>query len=98
MRHKLSPAKYRDLKKHVWERDGWCVNCGRTDMLSLSHVIRRSQGGGDYAENCVAHCIPCHQLYDAYQLIVPENKLEEIGFYNLKYDTKNRIQSIKDKP
>jgi hypothetical protein len=61
-------------------------------MPSLSHIVRRSQGGGDYMENCVQHCIPCHQLYDQYQIEIPQEKLEEIGFYNLKYDPATRTQ------
>ena len=45
----------------IYARDGHaCVYCGSGEMLSLDHVIPRSKGGTDSAENLVAACQPCN--------------------------------------
>jgi 5-methylcytosine-specific restriction endonuclease McrA len=62
---KLKGKKYSDLIKFVMDRDGaWCCECGKAEMLSLSHIIHKKSGGGfgpgDVAENCVIRCLGCH--------------------------------------
>jgi 5-methylcytosine-specific restriction endonuclease McrA len=71
-RRKLSPKKYRALCEYVYNRDGFCVFCGRPDMLTPAHIVRRSQGGHDAANNIVAACVLCHQDFDACRLALPE--------------------------
>jgi hypothetical protein len=45
----------------VFERDGEvCRYCGRTENLSVDHVVPRCQGGGDQLENLVVACRSCN--------------------------------------
>ena len=59
-RIKLSPKKYNALKEEVFDRDKFCVLCGKPPT-DLHHVIFRSHGGDDSKENCVALCHDCHE-------------------------------------
>ena len=68
----LPSKKYIELKKYIYERDGWCVFCGRTDMLTPAHIKRRSQGGNDAPNNIVAACIDCHTSFDKYEIELPK--------------------------
>ena len=44
-------------------RRTYCQVCGRTDQyISVHHLVKRSQGGGDIADNLVALCITCHEI------------------------------------
>ena len=65
---RLSPHQYRKFKNEIHERDGWmCINPSCFSFrngLTVHHVIRRSQGGGDVKENCVTVCIGCHDLIE----------------------------------
>lgn len=92
MRHKLSPAKYRELKKEVWERDQFCRLCGGHSMLTPHHIIARGMGGGDHKENLITLCIECHGEVEQGKKSIPDSILEEIGFFNLSYDTATRTQ------
>ena len=83
-RRRLSQTKYVALKKYIYERDGWCVICGRTDMLTPGHVVRRSAGGHDAANNLVCLCVECHKDFDDRKIDLPESVVEmlkkETGF------------------
>ena len=68
----LSAGKYRKLCEYVYERDKFCVFCGRTDSATAAHVINRSQGGDDSPNNIVRACQDCHSKFDAYQIALPE--------------------------
>lgn len=58
----LTKKEWRALHKTVAERDGKrCRNCGVERGLDLHHVIFRSLGGKDVAENLVLLCARCHQ-------------------------------------
>ena len=59
-RIKLSQKKYIELKLKVYERDKYCVLCGRT-ATNLHHVKYRSAGGGDTENNTVMLCQSCHE-------------------------------------
>ena len=52
----------------VYERDSFgyppfpcCVTCGKTGKQTMSHFIKRSQGGLGIEENLINQCIECHQ-------------------------------------
>ena len=68
----LSAAKYRKLCEYVYERDEYCVFCGRTDSATPAHIINRSHGGDDSPNNVVRACQDCHSKFDAYQIALPE--------------------------
>ena len=61
-RVRLDPDDYRELAKHVLERDGWqCQYCGRRDQLQIHHLVLRSQLGADCEENLIVLCNQCHR-------------------------------------
>ena len=50
-----------EFSKHIRERDGRCVRCGRTDYLQNSHFWSRSHSATRFSEdNCDTLCYPCH--------------------------------------
>jgi HNH endonuclease len=62
------PDYYEDpqLRATLLERDGWrCRYCGElvtTSNATLDHVIPRSLGGPNTAENLVAACLACNSI------------------------------------
>lgn len=72
-RRVLPQKQYVALKKYILERDKWCVFCGRTDMLTPAHIIRRSAGGHDAPNNIVCACVDCHKAFDDRTIELPEN-------------------------
>jgi len=94
-RFKLSPEKYRLLKRDIAERDVYCRgnNCGRSDMLSPHHIISRAMGGGDFIENIIILCLDCHSQVEQNKTKIPDYELDRIGFYLLSYCTKTRTQT-----
>lgn len=78
-RLKLSPKKYRELCEYVYERDGFCVFCGDYNSATPAHIIRRSQGGHDAANNIVRACVDCHQKFDKYEIELPGRVREMLG-------------------
>jgi 5-methylcytosine-specific restriction endonuclease McrA len=60
-RVRLKPEDYGVLRKHVLKRDGWrCQDCGAMKDLQVHHIKRRSQLGGDVAQNLITLCASCH--------------------------------------
>lgn len=58
----LTKREWRALHQIVAERDGkHCRNCKTERGLDLHHVIFRSLGGKDVAENLILLCQRCHQ-------------------------------------
>lgn len=68
---KVAALTKRNARNLVFERDGWrCSYCGRDfsglrrktrlRLLTLDHVVPRSRGGSDNAENLVASCVKCN--------------------------------------
>lgn len=53
-----------DVKRRVWERDGYCVYCGNPNAAPVAHYIARSQGGLGIEENILTLCESCHRRYD----------------------------------
>lgn len=50
----------------VWNRDKWCVICGKRGE-EVHHVTFRSQGGKDVSDNLVLLCKSCHKaIHDDY--------------------------------
>ena len=72
-RIRLSQKKYTQLKKHVYNRDKYCLICGRTDNATPAHVIRKSQGGNDSPNNLIRLCQDCHTSFDNYEIELPEH-------------------------
>jgi hypothetical protein len=49
------------LSDAVFARDGYrCRYCGRTQRLTVDHVLPRCQGGGDELDNLVTACTWCN--------------------------------------
>jgi 5-methylcytosine-specific restriction endonuclease McrA len=60
-RSKLDAKSYRELQRHILDRDGWrCQNCGTPTNLQVHHVTWRSKLGADSEENLMALCATCH--------------------------------------
>jgi len=72
-RLKLSSAKYRKLCEYIFERDQFCLFCGRHDQSTPAHIVRRSQGGNDSANNIIRACVRCHTKFDKYEIELPES-------------------------
>lgn len=61
--HKRKPIKrerkeipFKEIKKIVWERDGWkCRLCGSTDNLTVHHIAN-----GDDPDCLITVCLDCH--------------------------------------
>lgn len=51
------------LRRLVKERDGGCVICMWMLGCDLHHVVFRSSGGEDTADNLVCLCRKCHSIY-----------------------------------
>jgi 5-methylcytosine-specific restriction endonuclease McrA len=51
------------VKQRVFERDGWCVWCGKQGQPN-AHFIARSHGGLGIEENILTLCSECHRRYD----------------------------------
>ena len=62
------PDYYEDpvLRAELMERDGWrCRYCGEvvtTDTATLDHLIPRSLGGPNTAENLATACLTCNSI------------------------------------
>jgi hypothetical protein len=61
----LLRREYRRLRKHlvarVFGRDGYrCRACGRTDRLSIDHIVPIARGGSNDIRNLQTLCLPCN--------------------------------------
>ena len=52
-----------EVKAKVFERDMYCVYCGRPGTPN-AHYISRAQGGLGIEENILTLCNECHRRYD----------------------------------
>src|SRR5437868_15488908 len=55
MTRRLEPKEYARLRNEVFQRDGWrCQWCGSASEVEVHHLVYRSHGGTDSAENLIA--------------------------------------------
>lgn len=67
--HSARGGAWDTLRRSVLERDGHiCQHCG-ADATEADHIIPRSMGGLDVAENIVASCKRCNATRGARPLI-----------------------------
>lgn len=51
-----------DVRRSVWRRDGGrCVECGRTELLELDHIIPLALGGSNTEKNLQLLCAECNR-------------------------------------
>lgn len=68
---RLSGDAYRAVVEACYERDRWqCRRCGRRQYLTPHHLIKRSDQRLDTLDNLVTLCVDCHQLVEAYEVII----------------------------
>jgi len=68
---RLNGDSYKFLMKKVFERDRWtCRNpfCESYRNLTIHHIIKRSQGGGDELGNLITLCLDCHEKIERHEL------------------------------
>jgi 5-methylcytosine-specific restriction endonuclease McrA len=67
VRVRLTQDEYAELRRQVLDRDGWkCRVCGNRKELTVDHIKKRSQGGGDTLQNLWVLCNFCHRQKDFY--------------------------------
>ena len=49
------------VRRQVNERDPFCRGCGSENPAHNHHIIFKSRGGTDEAENLARLCVKCHQ-------------------------------------
>jgi 5-methylcytosine-specific restriction endonuclease McrA len=65
-RPELAGAQWKRTRAAVRRRDGnQCVVCGRSDRLSVHHIVPARLGGGDGMDNLVTVCVLHHRQADA---------------------------------
>jgi 5-methylcytosine-specific restriction endonuclease McrA len=65
-RPELDGAQWKRIRAAVRRRDGnACVVCGRTDRLSVHHLVPARLGGHDSMDNLVTVCVLHHRQADA---------------------------------
>lgn len=51
-----------EVRRNVWQRDGGrCVECGRSELLELDHVIPLALGGSNTEKNLQLLCTECNR-------------------------------------
>jgi len=62
------------VKEQVLERDGYkCQRekggsiCGRTERLTMHHIVPQRLGGATTVENCVTWCEDCHAEFNSWE-------------------------------
>lgn len=91
----LNSAAYRELCKMLDERDGGCIVCGAVSTIEHHHVIERSHGGDDRADNMVCLCHKHHEACDKGTKSRAERKKWETEFLGyLKSERCRKWESI----
>lgn len=81
----LPPAEYKALCNAIHKRDKWrCAvpRCRRRSSLHSHHIIYRSHGGDDIAENLITLCSTCHKaVHNRYMVLMDKvtGSYEEIN-------------------
>lgn len=60
-RYKATRSEWTQLRA---SKVGPCRVCGRDEWIDLHHLIPRSVGGSDVAENLIPLCHRCHMAYE----------------------------------
>jgi 5-methylcytosine-specific restriction endonuclease McrA len=71
LRERLEGEAYRQLVERVFQRDKWmCRNpfCQSMRGLTVHHLRKRSQLGGDEMGNLVTLCASCHSAVERNEL------------------------------
>ena len=72
------------LRQEVYERDGWkCRHCSCRMNLDPHHVVFRSQGGENSANNLLTLCRRCHDDIHGGRL-----RLEVVGMFPFDLEVK----------
>ena len=71
-------ARWKRLRKMVFNRTPWCCMCKLTMATEVDHVIPRSEGGQDTFENLQGLCKSCHSKKTA----------REVGWTTRKWTTR----------
>jgi hypothetical protein len=56
-----SKASWPTVRKHIFNRDRRCVNCGSIHALQVDHIVPRAMGGGNEPANLRLLCRSCNQ-------------------------------------
>jgi 5-methylcytosine-specific restriction endonuclease McrA len=67
-RKRLESSEYVKFQQSIFNRDGWrCRNpaCETSRSLTIHHIRKRSQLGGDDPGNCLTLCTECHDLVES---------------------------------
>ena len=78
---RLKGKKWRAEKEKILERDkNRCVFCGKWVGIESdpAHIVRRSQGGDDLADNLMVADRDCHNSFDNYEIGLPEKVWERM--------------------
>jgi 5-methylcytosine-specific restriction endonuclease McrA len=70
-RKRFGAEEYSFLMRKVFERDRWtCRNpfCESSRNLTVHHIVKRSQLGGDELGNLITLCFSCHQAVERHEL------------------------------
>lgn len=68
---KQQASNWRKLRAAVIKRDGLCCRvCGVTHGLDLHHILMKSLGGADRADNVCFVCRECHRAIHGHALKV----------------------------
>jgi len=54
-----------------------CIRCGREESLESHHIIEKSHGGGDEAENKERRCSACHDYEHAERKLLASLEYEK---------------------
>ena len=93
-RERLKGDTYREFAQEILRRDGYrCRYCGSMKGLTIHHLTKRSQLGGDTPGNTLTLCVPCHDLVEANQL-----KIEVIDVVVKFHERKEAKDEEAEKP
>jgi len=68
-RERLKGDAYREFAQEILRRDGYrCRHCGSMKGLTIHHLIKRSQLGGDTAGNVIILCLADHEAVERNEL------------------------------
>lgn len=62
----ISGVAWKEIRRWIIKRDRRCYRCETRQQrnLTVHHIIPRSEGGEENAENLVTLCIDCHNIVE----------------------------------